>query len=104
MTKNISREKVLASLKSRLNDIKKERQKEEPEFDCLAIEVQKIVHIQLSWGGPADGFKLTYSKEGDLLHGVYYKADWNEYEEINLSEDEMNEISEIYSAESFLEC
>lgn len=103
MTKNITREQVISSLKSRLYDIRAEMKKEEPELDCLAIDVQKVANIRLSWGGPADGFKLTYSKENELLFGVYYKSDWFEYEEINLSEDEAKEIAGTYSAETFLE-
>jgi hypothetical protein len=50
----------------------------------------------LSWGGGEDGYKLTFSKDKELLKGVYYMANWGTYNEIELNEDELSLIFETY--------
>jgi len=61
----------------------------------LSIEKEEIIKILLSWGGGEDGFKLTF-KDDELLRGVYYCADWGEYEEVELNEDELSLIYDFY--------
>jgi hypothetical protein len=69
--------------------------------DPLSIDATIEVKVLLSWGGPEDGFKLTFSKERELLHGVYYRADWGEYKEGRLSEDEAQEVFDFYMGGKF---
>ena len=87
----------------RIKKIQEEEQKgkietpdESKEYrEPLSIEKKEIYNISLSWGGGADGFKLTF-KDGELLGGVYYMADWGEYKEVNLSEEEAKEVYNFY--------
>jgi len=62
----------------------------------LSLDVEKVVTIQLSWGGDGDGYKLTFDKENDLIRGVYYWQDWGVYEEVKLDESELDEIYAFY--------
>ena len=62
----------------------------------LSLDVTKEVKILLSWGGPEDGFKLQFSKDNELLGGVYYVANWGEYQEVPLEEDELNKVFDFY--------
>jgi hypothetical protein len=81
--------------------IERVQQHDEP-TDCeeyrepLSIESTTEVRILLSWGGPEDGFKLKFSADKELLSGVYYRADWGEYKESGLSEDEAQMVFDFY--------
>jgi len=69
---------------------------EQEEFrEPLSIEKEEVYKILLSWGGGEDGYKLTF-KDNDLLRGVYYMANWGTYNEIELNEEELNLIYDIY--------
>jgi len=68
----------------------------------LAIAKQTIVKIELSWGGDADGFKLTFDQSNQLLSGVYYWADWGVYEEIELTENELATVNRLYYVTDWL--
>lgn len=61
----------------------------------LSIEKETVYTILLSWGGPSDGFKLRF-KDNDLLSGVYFLADWGEYEEQLLSDEESRAVYDFY--------
>jgi len=61
---------------------------------CIDTRIEK--DIVLSTGGPADGFKLIFSVDKELLSGVYYRADWGEYSESSLSEDEAEMVYHFY--------
>jgi len=101
----IKREEVLESLKEEIENIKNlskiETENNEPiqeneDFrEALSIDSEKVVKILLSWGGGEDGYKLTF-KDGELLRGVYYMANWGTYNEIDLNEDELNLIFNVY--------
>lgn len=54
------------------------------------------VKILLSWGGPADGFKLTFDTDKNLIGGVYYRANWGEYQEARLTDDEAEGVFSFY--------
>lgn len=71
---------------------------EEHEEYCepLAITEIAIVDIQLSTGGDADGFKLTFNLDKELISGVYYWADWGVYEEVVLSKRELELVDDFY--------
>lgn len=62
-----------------------------------------IIDIQTSWGGPADGFKIKISNEGEVISGVYYRADWGQYEEYELTGEEAETVFDAYHARCFYE-
>jgi len=62
----------------------------------LSIDTQKIITIQLSWGGDADGYKITVSKDNEIISGVYFWQDWGVYEEVNLSDTELDDVVQLY--------
>lgn len=68
--------------------------------DPLCIDTHVIKKILLSTGGPEDGFKLTFDivdgKQLELSYGVYYRADWGEYQESTLSESEAQTVYDFY--------
>ena len=102
----ITRKQVLKSLQNEIKNIKELDKKNTEENESiqenenfrqpLSIDTNIIKKILLSWGGGEDGYKLTFSKEKELLRGVYYMADWGQYEEVELNEDELNLIYEVY--------
>jgi hypothetical protein len=61
----------------------------------LEITLYKEIKIGLSYGGPADGFKLRYYRD-ELQGGVYYWQDWGTYDEAELTEDEAKEVEDYY--------
>jgi len=81
-----------------LNDIEdsEERDQSEENREALALDVRKVIDICLSTGGDADGYKLTFDKDNELMSGVYYWADWGVYEEVNLKDDELDSIYDLY--------
>lgn len=103
MSNKLTRESVLNSLAEEITNIKKLSEKEtdtpieeQEEFrEALSIEKETVVKILLSWGGGEDGYKLTF-KNKELIKGVYYMADWGEYEEVELHEEELSLIYNVY--------
>ncbi|MFO0935748.1 MAG: hypothetical protein U0798_04420 [Gemmataceae bacterium] len=78
-----------------LNDAK--RESIESEFEPLEIESRRQLKILLSWGGPSDGFLLTFDKTGhDLLEGVYFHAEWFTYSEQRLSSADADLVVDMY--------
>ena len=61
----------------------------------LSIDKKEVYNISLSCGGGADGFKLTF-KDGYLIKGVYYMADWGKYKEVDLNDEEAEEVYNFY--------
>lgn len=56
--------------------------REQEDMDTLAISEKIEVCIELSWGGPADGFKIYLDKQSrEPVSGCYYYSDWGWYEE-----------------------
>jgi hypothetical protein len=105
--KKITREIVLKDCKEELDRIKKvqefqDKNEDKEQEDCedhrepISIMKTTIIDIQLSWGGGADGFKLKFDKDNELMGGVYYMADWGEYEEIDLTDSEAEEVFNFY--------
>lgn len=64
--------------------------------NVLTIDREILIHIQLSTGGPGDGFKLRYTTDGELIGGVYYFADWWDYADRALSYEEAEQVAEAY--------
>ncbi len=68
----------------------------------LAISKETVVKIELSWGGDADGFKLTFDENNQLINGVYYWADWGVYEEVRLSDEELDLVDQLYAVSEYI--
>lgn len=62
----------------------------------LSIEARKEVTVLLSWGGPSDGYKMFFDQEGEAIEGYYFFADWFEYEEMKLSNRELDRVLAVY--------
>ena len=97
----ITRQKVLDELQEEIKRIDTlsllDGPQESEEYrEPLSIDIIKEVKILLSWGGGEDGFKLRFTKENELIDGVYYLADWGEYEEIKLSDEEADKVFNFY--------
>lgn len=73
-----------------------EQAEAQAELEPLTIDREILIHIQLSTGGPGDGFKLRYSTDAELIGGVYYFADWYDYAERILSYEEAERVAEAY--------
>ena len=86
-----SKLKAIEHHKARLKELR-----EQKEIDLLSIEEMREIKIQLSWGGPGDGFKLYYTKEGELSHGYYYFEDWFFYKEFSLDESDLAEVEQAF--------
>lgn len=69
----------------------------------LGMTKSTVINIQTSWGGPADGFEIKISNEGEVMNGVYYRADWGEYEEYELTGEEAEIVFDAYKARYFFE-
>jgi len=89
--------KTIKSIQDQLNSggIKSVEDSEDYQ-EPLSLDVEKVVKIQLSYGGDGDGFELTFDRENNLISGVYYWEDWGVYEEVDLSEDELDKIYAFY--------
>jgi|SRR5690606_217564 len=101
------KEKEMERLQN-LNNIEdtEEREESEENREPLSFEIEKTIKILLSWGGDSDGYKLTFDKENELISGVYFWSDWGVYEEVELSEEELNSVYDLYlygDASSFLD-
>lgn len=71
--------------------------KEHEPFDPLAITEQIEIDIELSTGGPADGFKIYVDKETrEPLNACYYYLDKGWYEEKWLLEKEIDLVLEYF--------
>ncbi len=68
--------------------------------DPLSFDERKEVTILLSWGGPSDGYKVYLDKDGEVIEGFYFFADWFEYEEFMLSDEELNQVLAVYPVAS----
>jgi len=62
------------------------------------LSVNKItkLNILLSWGGDGDGYKLEIDEENNIIRGFYYWEDWGVYEEVGLTNEEIDNIVNIY--------
>ncbi len=65
----------------------------------LAITEMVEIHIQLSTGGPGDGFKLWRDTDGTYVAGEYYYTDWGVREDLTLNYEEIDWIVGAYGIE-----
>jgi hypothetical protein len=75
----------------------KETSKIEDYRDPLSCEERREITVLLSWGGPSDGYKVYFSKDGEAVEGFYFFADWFEYEDFKLSDDELDRVVTVYN-------
>ena len=68
----------------------------EESLDALSIEARIELHVQLSWGGPSDGFRIYIDDAGTPVAGCYYFANWGEYEEFALNPQEVEAVVEAF--------
>lgn len=62
----------------------------------LSLDERKEVTILLSWGGPSDGYKVYLDSDGEVQKGLYFFADWFEYEEFRLTAEELDQVLAMY--------
>lgn len=68
--------------------------------DCLAIDATIALNIQLSTGGPGDGFEIICdAATGQPLRGYHYFVQWGYRRECSLSTDELAEVCSAYAIE-----
>ena len=76
------------------------REKDESEIEDyrepLSCDERREITILLSWGGPSDGYKMYFDKEGEAIEGYYFFADWFEYEEFKLTGEELDRVLAVY--------
>jgi len=71
--------------------------------DPLEIAVHRQITVRLSWGGDGDGFKITVDQDNVPIKGVYFWEDWGVYEEVALSNDELEQVFDYYYLEGVAE-
>lgn len=72
----------------------------------LSIDLSREINIMLSCGGPSDGYKIKFDKDGDMVSGAYWYADWYTYAEQKLNDEELTLVESVYmygDAKYFLE-
>jgi hypothetical protein len=62
----------------------------------LSCDERREITILLSWGGPSDGYKISFDREGEAIAGSYFFADWFAYEEFKLSAAELDSVLTVY--------
>jgi hypothetical protein len=68
--------------------------------DCLTIDATITLNVQLSTGGPGDGYEITCdASTGEPLHGSHYYTQWGYRRECPLSEDELSDVCAAYAIE-----
>ena len=79
---NYSRSQLINRLNERLNEFESEDSAIELIDNALALSKQIVYTPELSWGGPADGFKIFVESESkEIVDVIYYYADWGSYKE-----------------------
>ena len=71
--------------------------REQEDIDPLCINEVIELNIELSTGGPADGFKFYLDKQSrEPLRGCYYYSDWGWYEEEWLTAKELELVTNYF--------
>ncbi len=70
----------------------------------LSFTKEIVIDILLSTGGDADGFKLVFDQDKQLIKGYYYWSDWGVYEEVRLTQNELDWVDCLYMASEWLNC
>jgi hypothetical protein len=62
----------------------------------LSCDARREITILLSWGGPSDGYKIYFDKDNEAIYGCYFYADWFEYKEFKLRDEELDRVLTVY--------
>lgn len=62
--------------------------------DVLCYMKKIIINVQLSWGGPANGYKF-HIVDNKIVSIYYYYQDWFDYAEIELEDKEFNQVNSL---------
>ena len=90
---NYSRSQLIKSLNERLNQLESEESAKELIDNALALSKQIFYTLELSWGGPADGFKIFVDPESkEIVDVIYYYANWGSYKEEPLGVYDLEKI------------
>ena len=88
----------------RMQDIRDAMDDSEKQEDlwnnCLTIDATITLNVQLSTGGPGDGFEIICAAStGEPLYGNHYFLNWGFRREISLSADELADVCAAYAIE-----
>ena len=97
-------ERAYANYRDEIDDISaiaalledKEAREIEDYREPLSCDERREVTILLSWGGPSDGYKIYFDKDNEATHGYYFFADWFEYKEFKLTDEELDRVITVY--------
>lgn len=79
-----------------ITDLEKYDYEDEEFRKPLWIEKDMVYHIQLSCGGPGDGFHIFRSDDGCFHKGEYYSTEGDGYQTARLSDKEIDLIVTKY--------
>ena len=98
--KRTSEAEAARMAESRLKDVEQAENSDEAMQELLdgALGVSKFhtIKIELSTGGPGDGFMLDFDQHGDLIGGSHYYVDWGFRKETPLSIEDASRVAEAY--------
>lgn len=88
----------------KIDDLRKReallQEKETSEIDDyrepLSCDERREITLLISWGGPSDGYKVYFDKDGEAIEGYYFFADRFEYEEFKLTGEELASVLAVY--------
>lgn len=87
------KEKCREHFSERLKQFSDPAEAEELMASALALSKQVVYKLELSWGGPGDGFKIfVNADQSEVEDIVYYFADWFVYEERSLGQEEFDKV------------
>ena len=96
MTSITINSKLEEFLKARLYGLSDPKQAKDLLENALALTKSIVYTIELSWGGPADGFKVYCDSDFAEITAVkYYYADWFDYKEKSLTSQELDLIKPL---------
>ncbi len=88
-------QKALAEIKAAMED---DNKREELEEGILGITKRIVYKVELSWGGPADGFLITVDADSHEIESIeYYFQDWFDGAKRELTGDEFEVVAEMFS-------
>lgn len=95
------RERLSKVLQERLDEIReaiKDEDKRDVYYESILAVAKRIVYdIQLSTGGPADGFKIIVDPESMEIEAIeYYFADWFDYASVSLTGKDFKIVEEMF--------
>lgn len=91
------RQDLLEHLKDRLETLRQRPDPASKEYlEPLSLRRLTEITIQLSRGGPGDGFKLYLNEKGQVESGLYYRENWGVYEQEWLQQQELRRVTNYF--------